>query len=488
MDIQQFVANGNTTEFSFSFTIAKGTLVNVYKTLVGNDVDETNDLLQNTDYNLAYTDDSADFTDGKITFNVAPANGDYITITPVLDGNTNIDFTAQNELSADNLNQALAKHTTPLNFSFELWKDRVTRYPINVKQDEISSYNTILPPLSDGGFWRRVGNTMFAQKYDDFVSEVTNSITTFNNDVEQVTISNQTGSTFSLSAFTSGDISQNTLDVFKNGLKLSITGDYTVDSTSNSITFVTALISTDTVYIIKPLIKESNTFMDTEGDNAIFTNNTKIADKSLTNTVFNTNTKVANKDMSNASLATETSQGVSRIATQSETNTGTVTNAFVTPATLRSILTSIVTPVGHVGFFYSRNAPANYLRIDGTHWSKTTYSELWSALQNEPEVSSDTNDFWINDNRGYVIRSTNDSIIGLDSTRTLGSVQDGTNINTNIYEQTVIEMENTDGDVQNNVNTLGSGQNSTPQTNGIKKRIRMANIAYNSYIKYTLGF
>ena len=335
MDIQQFVANGNTTEFSFSFIIAKGTLVNVYKTLVGNDVNETNDLLQNTDYNLAYTDDNADFTDGKITFNVAPANGDYITITPVLDGNTNIDFTAQNELSADNLNQALAKHTTPLNFSFELWKDRVTRYPINVKQDEISSYNTILPPLSDGGFWRRVGNTMFAQKYDDFVKEVTNSITTFNNDLEQVTISNQTGSTFSLSAFTSGDISQNTLDVFKNGLKLSITGDYTVDSTSNSITFVTALISTDTVYIIKPLIKESNTFMDTEGDNAIFTTKSKIANKNLTNIEFNTSTKVANKDMSNARLATETSQGVSRIATQSETDTGIVTNAFVTPATLK---------------------------------------------------------------------------------------------------------------------------------------------------------
>lgn len=343
MNIQQFIGDGLTLEFSFSFKIPKGGLVNVYKTLSGNNPDETNDLIPSTDYNLVYTDVDDNFTDGKVTFNIAPSNGDYITITPLPNGNTDIDFTAQNELSADNLNLAFARHTVPINYSFGLYNDRSVRYDINVKQNEVSSYNTLLPSLADQAFWRRSGSTMISQPYDDFVTEVSNSITNFKNELEQVTITNQTGTTFSLSDFTSGDISQTTLEVFKNGLKLSITGDYSVDSTNNTITLITPLIISDYIYITKPLVKESNTFMDDKGDNAIFSTNTKIADRSLTNVNFTNDTLVANKDLSNVTLpiATISNKGIAEIATQLEVNSGTDNEMFITPLTLKNTNISI---------------------------------------------------------------------------------------------------------------------------------------------------
>lgn len=176
MFIKQEIGDGVTIEFSFSFNIPKGGLVNVYKTLAGNEPDEINDLLPTTDYNLSYTDVNADFTDGFITFNVAPAIGDYITITPLSNGDTNIDFTAQNKLSADNLNLALARHTTPINYSFSLYNDRSVRYAINVKQDQIDTYNTLLPALPDLAFWRRSGDRLISQDYSAFVTEIESAV------------------------------------------------------------------------------------------------------------------------------------------------------------------------------------------------------------------------------------------------------------------------------------------------------------------------
>jgi microcystin-dependent protein len=176
MFITQEIGNGSTKEFSFSFKIPKGGLVNVYKTLAGNEPDETSDLLPTTDYNLVYTDVTTDFTDGKIVFNTAPANGDYITITPLSSGDTDIDFTAQNELSADNLNLALARHTTPINYSFSLYDERSVRYAINVKQDKVNTYNTLLPPLEDLAFWRRSGSKLISQDYSSFVAEVESAV------------------------------------------------------------------------------------------------------------------------------------------------------------------------------------------------------------------------------------------------------------------------------------------------------------------------
>ena len=81
-------------------------------------------------------------------------------------------------------------------------------------------------------------------------------------------------------------------------------------------------------------------------------------------------------------------------------------------------------PVGHIGMFYSTVAPNNYLIIDGKFWSKVTYSDLWEALQNQPNVIQNTikTHFKIVDARGLFPRFL-DHGAGVDSGRVLGSAQ-----------------------------------------------------------------
>lgn len=301
-EIQQFTADGVTTEFNFTFEVAKDGLLDVYNTLNGNEANEDNDLVNPSDYSLVYTQPNADTTTGKVVFNTAPADGDVITLLPVLNADTDIDFAAQSQLIASNLNLALARHTQPLNFNFGLYEARVLRYNLNVNQNEIAAYNNLLPPLSDGSFWRRVGSGIIDQTYTGFITDVSNTLTSYSNEIEQVTITGVTGTgPFSLSAFTTGDIRQDTLDVYKQGLKLSqATGDdYAIDGINKTITFTKALDVSDYVYVVKPLIVKSDTLMNVEGNNAVFADDTLIADKSLTNTKFVTNTMVAAKDLSN---------------------------------------------------------------------------------------------------------------------------------------------------------------------------------------------
>ena len=119
--------------------------------------------------------------------------------------------------------------------------------------------------------------------------------------------------------------------------------------------------------------------------------------------------KIANRDLSNVPVASTTANGVSRVATQSIVNNGTNTEDIVAPSTLRALLLKIIEPVGQVNFFYATTVPDNYLVMDNTHWSKTTYPELWAKLNGLPSVSSDATDFWINSIAGRFTRSTGTS-------------------------------------------------------------------------------
>ena len=57
--------------------------------------------------------------------------------------------------------------------------------------------------------------------------------------------------------------------------------------------------------------------------------------------------------------------------------------------TIKESLLKLLEPVGQVNYFYATTVPDNYLIMDGTHWSKTTYPELWLKLDGLPNVSSD---------------------------------------------------------------------------------------------------
>ena len=478
-EIQQFTADGIITEFSFTFEVAKGGLVNVYNTLSGNTASEEEDIVSTSDYSLVYTSTTDDVTTGKVVFNTAPSSGNIITITPVLYANTGIDFTSQSQLTSGNLNLAFARNVQPLNYNFGLYDSRVVRYNINVNQSDISGYSTLLPALDDGAFWRRSGKSMIAQGYSDFVTEVTDSITAFKNEQEQVTISNQSGTTFSLSGFTSGDISQNTLDVYKNGLKLSIDGDYVVDSANSTITFTTALVTSDVVYVVKPFIRESNTFMDREGDNALITDDTLLAAK----------------DLSNVSSASETIEGKISLATETELTNETNDSKAITPLKLgnklREILSSVLTPVGEIVYFYGDVAPDNYLPIDGTHWSKTTYSELWDAIEGKTNVSSDTNDFWIENAESHFIRgASSNNILGSKQEDAIRNITGSFNaaMRASAYATGAFELGSNEG-----AGISGSAGNQYIRTFDASRVVptanenRPINISYLICIKYTLG-
>lgn len=73
---------------------------------------------------------------------------------------------------------------------------------------------------------------------------------------------------------------------------------------------------------------------------------------------------------------------------------------------LMNLLIKAAEPVGQVNFFYANTVPDNYLIMDGSHWSKTTYSELFAKIGSLPNVSSDTLEFWIESSESRFTRAT----------------------------------------------------------------------------------
>lgn len=403
--ISQYTADGFLTEFAFNFNIVQDRSVNVYITPYGEKSDEDKNIVNPNNYVVKLNKPQDELSNGYVVFNQAPNKNDIITITPDDSTDITIKFSNTTALDQNNLNKAYNQQSSTISLDFENFKTSSIRYNINENESNIN-YDNKVPPLLDGSFWRREKDKIIAQSYDNFILEVSNSITNFTNELEQVTISKQTGNTFSLDDFTSGDISQDTLEVFKNGLKLSISGEYVINSTNNTITFNVPLVNNDIVYIIKPLVKESNTFMDVEGNNAIFTNNSKLASRDLKNV-----------DISSYPLATDQSLGISQKSTQIITNEGTDNNLFITSLQLRTLLNKIVEPVGSIIEVYDTVAPNNYLVIDGTHWSKSKYPELWNFLNGKPNVSNDDTNFWIENSQGRFTRA-------IDSKNILGSIHD----------------------------------------------------------------
>ena len=280
--LDQYTGDGTITSFVTTFKIAQNGLLNVYITLSGATASEVNDIVSATDYSVTYTDTTASNTTATVVFNTAPASGSIITIAPKGNADVTVDFTSTQLLTLSDLNLAYSQQATPTNFSLDLFNNNSLRYNVNINQSEASAYSLLLPLLSDGGFWRRSGASIISQDYTTLVTDVTNSITNFSNENEEITISNQTGTTFSISGFITGEATQDTVFVYKNGLKLSQTSDYTINSTAQTITFNTALVVSDTVYLNKPAVKESSLFLDIDASNITSNGVTNIQNSLLT--------------------------------------------------------------------------------------------------------------------------------------------------------------------------------------------------------------
>lgn len=208
------------------------------------------------------------------------------------------------------------------------------------------------------------------------------------------------------------------------------------------------------------------------------------------------NSLIANRDLSNVAIgsypvSSDISVGVSKIATQPIVNAGINNSDTVVPSTLRSLLLKIVEPVGTIIYFYGITPPTNYLAIDGTHWSKNIYSELWAVLQGKSNVSSDATTFWIEDAQEHFIR-------GVGATNILGAKQGDAIRNITGVVGTIIQSEPPTGafEYDTTVTILaGSGINTTRAVNFDASRVvptanenRPVNISYLPCIKFTLGF
>lgn len=173
--ISQYTANGTLKEFAFTFDIVQGRSVNVYITLPSNSADEDNDLLSINSYTVELTNPNAELSKGNVVFNVAPANGSIITITPDNNANVTVSFSNTTPLNQDNLNKAYNQQSSTISQDSENFKVSSLRYNINENEANIS-YNNKLKPLSDKGFWRREGSNIISQNFTSFVEEVSEEV------------------------------------------------------------------------------------------------------------------------------------------------------------------------------------------------------------------------------------------------------------------------------------------------------------------------
>lgn len=301
LSIEQLVGDGVTVDFPFTFKIATDTLLDVYKTLAGATANEVIDLLPNTEYTLVLNPPINNFSDGKVTFNVAPAIEDIVTLTPEPDASIDIDFTAAGQLNPDNLNKAFAEHTTPIDFSFGLYQDRTTRYTINVKESDIA-YSPLLPALPAEAFWRRNATTtgqpgagFIAQGFDDFVQEVAVATSQASGLLEEIDEAATAGQT--VFKLVSGSpltpwigVTLEALVVHVNGLRFPQEGAYTVQiqtsptlAAPSTLTFITPLILNDAVLIDRPAPTISTTLMTVNSNNALFDATSRVPDRALGN-------------------------------------------------------------------------------------------------------------------------------------------------------------------------------------------------------------
>ena len=79
-------------------------------------------------------------------------------------------------------------------------------------------------------------------------------------------------------------------------------------------------------------------------------------------------------------------------------------------------------PAGMVAFFGNSSAPTGWLKCNGAAVSRTTYSELYSAIGTTYGVGDNSTTFNVPDLRAEFIRGLDDSR-GVDTGRAIGSAQ-----------------------------------------------------------------
>lgn len=90
------------------------------------------------------------------------------------------------------------------------------------------------------------------------------------------------------------------------------------------------------------------------------------------------------------------------------------------------VVNELGAPTGTIAYFSLASAPSGWLKANGATISRTTYSALYTAIEDTYGAGDGSTTFEIPDLRGEFIRSLDDGR-GIDGSRTLGSTQSAAN-------------------------------------------------------------
>lgn len=171
----QSIANGSQTVFPFSFEIPTTRKLDVYRQS-GTNANEVTDLVSIAEYTIQFTTSTGAPSAGSIIFNVAPPEGNIITITPDAETDISYDFINTTHFNAGDLDNSFSETSSTNNFQISNFLSASIRYNLN-ENDSLLSYSNLLPILQPKAFWRREGAELISQDYDAFVEEVTEDVT-----------------------------------------------------------------------------------------------------------------------------------------------------------------------------------------------------------------------------------------------------------------------------------------------------------------------
>ena len=144
-------------------------------------------------------------------------------------------------------------------------------------------------------------------------------------------------------------------------------------------------------------------------------------------------------------------------------------------------------PAGTVINVAMNTAPTGFLKANGAAISRSTYTDLFSAIGTTFGVGNGSTTFNLPDMRGYFTRNWADdvgAIAGRDQSRTFGSTQEATDIAKGAEPINNWQMSNTDGSAGNTSIANYSGAVNPYNANAARNKFRPENIALLAVIKF----
>ena len=160
-------------------------------------------------------------------------------------------------------------------------------------------------------------------------------------------------------------------------------------------------------------------------------------------------------------------QGIQGVAGNDGTNGTNGTNASPFPA-------------GSVIYHAANTAPAGFLKADGSAVSRSTYSDLFTAIGTTYGAGDGSSTFLVPDLRGEFMRGWDDSR-GIDSGRSFGSAQ-ADEFAAHTHNHTVFQSTSNTSTNVGSGNTINRGTKATSSAGGSETRPR--NVALLACIKF----